>query len=100
MIKLLEHMKLILRNHQIDITSINPCTIVLEKHNPRLCYRIELFTPDDSGDPEVKTTFWAYPDEQRLYMEPNKWKETPLEKHFRTHGFNGLDMNHWLVKRI
>lgn len=97
---LLEHMKLILRNHQIDITSINPCTIEKCPGNHKDCYRIEMFTPDDSGDPEVKTVFWAYPEEQKLYMEPNQWEETPLEKHFRTHGFNGMDMNHWAVIRI
>lgn len=98
--KLLEHMKLTLRNHLIDITSINPTTIALVPGNPQLCYIIELFTPNDNGDPEIKTKFYAYPDEQKLYMEPNQWGETPLEQHFRSHGFHGLDQNYWHVIRI
>lgn len=100
MIKLLEHMKLILRNHHIDITSINPATIELIPGNPKLCYAIELFTPNDNGDPEIKTKFWAYPEEQKLYMENNRWEETPLERHFKDHGFHGPDNLHWSVERI
>lgn len=95
----LEHVQLYVGFLGVDITFINTPTIELAD-NPRTCYVVKLFTPNDEDQSETSNAIYFYPDAKEVYFQGCHRDITPLETLFRENGYTDHELNTYTTEII